>query len=189
MAAAIDDQLTRLKRASRRHRVEPYVAPCDLGDPLATRAGCREVGPEERPRPRIGGLIEQVGRVACRHVVGVQEHRLGEARVPHGERLEPPAAAPSGLASDRSRAVTHAGRDGVGIHEADAGRRERLRHILGHLAAQVPDLNGQRAAEPAEARHEMPREAAVELAACRDHDAAKLAEWRENPGRIVECVR
>ena len=35
----------------------------------------------------------------------------------------------------------------------------------------------------------MPRKASVELAARRDHDAAKLAEGRENPRRIIERVR
>lgn len=35
----------------------------------------------------------------------------------------------------------------------------------------------------------MPREAAVELAACRNHDPAKLADGRQQPGRIVKHVR
>lgn len=53
----------------------------------------------------------------------------------------------------------------------------------------MPDLHGQLATKPAQARHQMSREPAVEVAARRDHDPAELADGRQNPRRIVESVR
>ena len=52
----------------------------------------------------------------------------------------------------------------------------------------MPNLNGQRAAEPAERGDEVPGKAAVELAACRDHDPAELADGGQDPRRGIKGV-